>query len=102
MKKLEPDCDKCFGEKTKDCPDNCLTGHIRYIPNPGDTSVIEGWYQWGDSRNAKHHYFRKTMIRTYEALCWGYGLIREEIRYADPPDSKKCKRCLRKLEESKT
>ena len=27
----KPDCDKCYGKKTKDCPENCLTSHIRYV-----------------------------------------------------------------------
>ena len=25
-----PNCDACYGEKTEDCPDDCLTSHIRY------------------------------------------------------------------------
>jgi hypothetical protein len=24
-------CDACYGEKTEDCPDDCLTSHIRYV-----------------------------------------------------------------------
>ena len=25
-----PNCDACYGKKTNDCPDDCLTSHIRY------------------------------------------------------------------------
>lgn len=33
----EPDCDKCFGEKTEDCPEDCLNSHVRYINSEGKT-----------------------------------------------------------------
>ena len=26
-----PNCGACYGEKTEDCPDDCLTSHVRYI-----------------------------------------------------------------------
>ncbi len=29
-----PNCDVCYGEKTEDCPDDCLTSHIRYGGKP--------------------------------------------------------------------
>jgi len=31
MKMEKTDCDKCYGKKNKDCLDNCLVSHIRYV-----------------------------------------------------------------------
>ena len=30
VKRRMPNCDACYGKKTEECPDNCLTSHIRY------------------------------------------------------------------------
>ena len=42
MSELEPDCDKCYGERNEDCPPNCLTSHIRYegCPTCGNEDVF--------------------------------------------------------------
>jgi len=41
-----PNCDACYGEKTKDCPEDCLTAHIRYLPtfsNASNKLCPQGW-----------------------------------------------------------
>ncbi|MHA2052701.1 MAG: hypothetical protein ACW99F_03790 [Candidatus Hodarchaeales archaeon] len=25
-----PNCDACYGQRTNDCPEDCLTSHVRY------------------------------------------------------------------------
>lgn len=40
-----PNCDACYGEKTEDCPEDCLTSHIRYETNRYKVN-IEGFFDY--------------------------------------------------------
>ena len=59
---------------------------------------MKGWMKFG---RAKHHYYTGE-TPNFVAICGMYTLYDEEPIFENPPSKKKCKLCLRKLEEFKS
>ena len=60
-----------------------------------------GWVQWAPGQ--KHHFIVQRPNGWYWTACGNWGTDYHKIvdRVSDPIEKKKCKNCLRKLEESR-
>ncbi len=92
-----PDCDKCYGEKTEDCPEDCLTSHISNIPSYSTLYSIynnlrstqnqikklyEGWdfgRQKQDTEMASH-WVGRASVKIYDLLMDEYPEFEDDFQ----------------------
>lgn len=64
---------------------------------------MNGWGQWGSYPANKFHYFIEDSPGHHLSACAIFGLIstKTERFVEDPPIKRRCKLCIRALEESR-
>ena len=70
-----PNCDACFGKKTEDCPDDCLTSHIRYVGKPKRVDFEMKYIGWNYGATRVERNERKGSIEILEMTIDGVDIL---------------------------